>query len=220
MSTYFSKQKKDVINKLPDHLNPQKFLKASLLESSELFNIDEWAAKLSEDGREYMMAVVAEAGQQIIEAIETGTFDPLTPNIRNVIGSRVREFSQDINVTTKKRLQRLLRDSIAAGDEIEVTANKIREMFNQFSKWRANLIARTETYYASNFGTQEAMRQAKVQRKMWITSRDDRVRDTHQIDGQVVGVDEDFMLADGSQMPWPMDFNERCIHIPTIEPKT
>ena len=55
---------------------------------------------------------------------------------------------------------------------------------------------------------------------MWITSRDDRVRDSHQIDGDVVNVDENFSLADGSSVSFPQDFQERCIIISTIEPKT
>lgn len=219
MSTYFSKQKKDVLNKLEDFLDPSKS-KVSLQTSTELFNVNEWAAVLASSGNILTMNAVEEAAQQVMDAIGEGTFDPLTPGVRNAVGQRVMLYSNDINLTTKKKLQALLRRSIEAGEQISETADRIKRQFNGFSTWRSKLIARTETYYASNLGTQEAMRQAKVERKQWITSRDIKVRESHQIDGQIVNVDEDFILGDGSSMPWPMDFNERCIHIPTTESKT
>ena len=66
-------------------------------------------------------------------------------------------------------------------------------------------------------GLQEGMVQAKVANKMWITSRDNLVRDYHQIDGQVVPVNGMFKLQNGAEMFYPSDFNERCVMIATNE---
>ena len=42
-----------------------------------------------------------------------------------------------------------------------------------------------------------------VERQQWNTSLDDRVRDSHQIDGQVVDLDDSFSLGNGVNAPGP-----------------
>ena len=81
---------------------------------------------------------------------------------------------------------------------------------------RAATIARTEAMGAANAGTQSALVQGEFLRKMWITSRDDRVRSEHQIDGEVVKVEDSFSLG----VAFPQAINERCIIINTLEPVT
>jgi uncharacterized protein with gpF-like domain len=56
------------------------------------------------------------------------------------------------------------------------------------------VIARTEVGGAANYGSQEAARQSGVvEIKEWITSRDDRVRDSHaEIEGEQRELDEPY----------------------------
>ena len=136
------------------------------------------------------------------------------PSVRNEIGRRAKELSHFVNTTTNKEIKKILEEAEASRASIKEKARVIQEWFDEISPQRANLIARTETYGASNLGTFEGIRQAKVNGKMWITSRDERVRYSHQIDGDVALAESDFFLLDGSAVPYPQDFNERCVIIP------
>ena len=82
--------------------------------------------------------------------------------------------------------------------------------------------ARTAYTGAMNAGRVEAMRQAESLgigvKKRWMSTFDFKTRDTHrQLDGQTVGVDEDF-IVDGDRIGYPGDptaeaalvFNCRC----------
>jgi uncharacterized protein with gpF-like domain len=72
---------------------------------------------------------------------------------------------------------------------------------------RARMIAQTESNRSVNFGQVDAWAQTGgvVNRKMWVSSGDDKVRDTHQqADGQVVGLDETFTVG-SSRLDYPGD---------------
>ena len=87
---------------------------------------------------------------------------------------------------------------------------------------RALAIARTEVGRASNFATLEGYKQTGVKFKEWLSARDSDVRDEHVfMDGQVVGIDEDFPMPGGGSTPAPllsggaaMDINCRCLIVP------
>ena len=71
-------------------------------------------------------------------------------------------------------------------------------------------VARTETSHAAGWGQREAARQSGVaKKKQFITSRDDRVRDSHAaMDGETVDFDETY--SDGSMYPGENDIMCRC----------
>jgi len=143
----------------------------------------------------------------------------------------VQRFSQFVNETTAEKIRNTLQEAISEGLSLSEIAERVRSrVFDpSVTRRRAAVIARTEMMGAHNFGLQHGMIQGGHQRKMWLTSRDDRVRPTHHIDGQVANVDENFvLLAEGQapgdvpmgvEMPYPMDFNERCTMFPTKEPR-
>ena len=92
---------------------------------------------------------------------------------------------------------------IALQDAIFEIVNKSQ----QFYKYQALRIARTETTFASSFA---AMREASKSNfeltKEWIAAKDDRTRRDHRLEnGQIVDFNEPFIMADGSQMQYPGD---------------
>ena len=92
------------------------------------------------------------------------------------------------------------------------------------------MIARTESTKAINLATNQSYQTAANEgisiRKEWLSSRDDKVRETHrELDGQVVGVQEDFVVpSTGEKGPAPAAFaspaesiNCRCTIVPVID---
>lgn len=185
---------------------------------SDIFDFDKWVEEFKAAGEpliaETVMAEIAAWTDEAFEAIPAPVFVE--------VGERARRFSKFVNETTANEIQAVLREGLEQNLGVNEMAELIRSrVFDpSVTAMRAQRIARTEVFGATNFGTQKGIELGDFPRKMWITSRDEKVRESHQIDGQVVGVDEMFTLADGDQMPYPQDINERCIHIGTTEPKT
>lgn len=182
-----------------------------------IFEIDRWIAELEEFFGPEFEAALAAAGQDIIDLIEGGNFDLTLPNVQAAIGDRLRFSTSKIVRTTDKMIKEVLRQALIDRISIEETADILNEkVFNFSENVRSRIIARTETFYASNLGNFQAMQQGGFANKVWITSRDERVRDTHrEMENVVVPVDANFVLPDGKEMPFPQEINERCITLPS-----
>jgi len=88
-------------------------------------------------------------------------------------------------------------------DNLTVTqiGSKLRDFYADRSAFKAMRVARTEVAAASSYGNLEAARQSGVvKKKRWLTSRDDRVRDSHEaMDGEPVELDGIF--SNGCEAP-------------------
>lgn len=76
----------------------------------------------------------------------------------------------------------------------------------EFSAYRGQMIARTETHGAANFGATEAARETELPlRKEWIAAQDERTRESHvSADGQTVAQNEFFSVG-GALLAYPGD---------------
>ena len=147
---------------------------------------------------------------------------------RAILERQILEFARQINATNEKQIKRVVRSGIEQGLSNAEIGEKIRQS-TTFSQARAQRIAQTETTKAINTATNESYKQFEKEEdvkvlKEWISSRDDKVRDTHKIldDDAPIPVDNDFNV-DGYSGPAPasfgvasMDINCRCTIAPVI----
>ena len=103
-------------------------------------------------------------------------------------------------------------------------------MFDEDKKWRAELIARTESCTTMNAGSTVLYQSEGIEQKGWVSVQDDRTRDAHLImDGVVVPMGEKFEVpatsqTDGAWMEYPGDptapagqtCNCRCTIMPIV----
>lgn len=114
------------------------------------------------------------------------------------------ELCQDMNDTTKKKLRKILSDAVLEGDGLEERKKKMieaaNEMFAEDKKWRAELIARTESCTTMNAGSNALYQAEGIGLKEWISIPDDRTRDSHRLmDGVVVPITDKFEVPATSQ---------------------
>ncbi len=182
---------------------------------------------LAEAMRPVLLDTIAHFGQIAIPASTFPTiaagiaFDVRQPEVelflREFAGERIKDL---VGTGTRRALGEALAKARAEGARFDQIVSGVREAFGDMSKARAEMIARTETTRAAGFGTQFGMAAASVERKMWLSSRDAWVRDTHQaLDGQIKPADEPFEIG-GSTAMFPgdfgkagMDINCRCMSI-------
>jgi len=173
--------------------------------------------------------VVETFGADMMQTLEIDlTFDLLNPRVVDFLEMEATKYIAGINETTRRALQAELAEGVEAGESIPELAKRVSAVFEQAKGPRSTVIARTEVVRASNFGNFEAMRQAAVEQKEWLATRDERVRDEHlAMDGQVKPVDQPFVAPSGQEAMYPGDFgvagldvNCRCTVLPVVGGKT
>jgi hypothetical protein len=132
-------------------------------------------------------------------------FDLFEPNILKVLDQRMSFFVTTINGNTAKLIQSELSIAIANGESISDIARRLDKIYT----WRdasARTPARTEVVGATNEGQLMAFTEAGVEKKEWITARDERVRESHIVlEGAVVGITEKFKTGLGGDLRCPGD---------------
>lgn len=133
------------------------------------------------------------------------------------------------NATTKRRIRGALAKGTAEGESLQQLTGRVRKVFADASAHRARTIARTEILQAVQFGQLEGYRDSgRVVGKRWNTAQDDRVRDSHEIDGTAVAIGETFDLdgeaadgpglgAEGTRLSAGNAINCRCFLTPVLE---
>lgn len=139
------------------------------------------------------------------------TFDPMSAAARAWI---IKNGAESITTILATNLDDVKRVILAGTDENLGTpqiARNLRQFYTDHSPFKAMRVARTETSHAAGFGQREAARQSGVvKKKTWMTSRDDRVRDSHiAMEGETVDLNKRY--SDGSMYPGEQDIMCRCV---------
>ena len=148
--------------------------------------------------------------------------------------------AKQINDTTHEELLRELQISIGASldsgsSQREIVKNLLSitdGVYDNMSRARANLIARTEAASSVNAGTYATYKVEGVQKKEWLSLRDGRTRGNDaddefnhvDMDGTVVNIDDKFDVG-GEMLDYPGDpigsagnvCNCRCTTLPVLE---
>jgi len=175
---------------------------------------DEWRALLEAT----YLAVIEHYGAEEFERLQAQTAKATGAAERKAFASlseRIRSWAARyaalkityMTETTKRQIGAAIASGLLQGAETREIARIIRETYQRWASPpedseidvpRSFRIARTETGSAMNYAVQEAGRQARDEFQMtivktWISSRDDRVRESHrELDGETVGLDERF----------------------------
>lgn len=182
------------------------------LESAIERGHDEWLELLSVIYRE----VIAFFGEQEAQRLEGEVirramrkeivFNPFAQFITTFIADLAANKVTQISESSKKSLAGVIGSGLAANATTPDIARSIRD---QYSDWaapsdstvgikRSFLIARTEVGTAQNWAQMEGARQARNElgvtiEKRWVSSRDNRVRDSHSlVDGEQRPLEEPF----------------------------
>ena len=97
--------------------------------------------------------------------------DATTPGVVNYLKTRVTKFSKSTTDTTNEKIRRELIEAAEANETIPEMADRIGGLFDDMSKTRSELIARTESIRTMNAATEEAFKESGVvEAKIWTTN--------------------------------------------------
>jgi hypothetical protein len=171
------------------------------------------------------------AGDQLFS--EVGKTDPW-----KVPPAKALEFQESradglasVGQTARSQINTALVNGFEEGKSIADITDDIRGVFNNLSKFEAKRIAMTETTSAFGFARDEAMKQAGVQYKSWLSSHGPNVREAHadaedRYEESPIPVDEPFMV-DGEELMYPGDpdgsagnvINCQCVSLAVAKPE-
>jgi HK97 family phage portal protein len=222
MDRFFQHQRRTVM----DNLNKYRAypVKAGV-GSNIVFNMNEENERLRTMVKAYIEeAVKSGVSLGYTELNNTIDFTLMSPNIMRAVEKRMGYFAENVNQNTADLLKDAIQEGVSLGESIDKIANRVTDIFDFSERFRSVRIARTEVIGAANEGQLMAYVQEGVGAKEWITARDERVRESHQIDGQTVGITENFTLNDGEHLQMPGDrhasvgniVNCRCAVAPVV----
>jgi len=148
------------------------------------------------------IAVVEYFGNETWKDLELRDFDPYTAPMAEFIDTHVAEAVKEIGLTSKTRIKKAVQAGLDEGKSSYDISRDIRGMYNGWSgpyirperaiASRCMTIARTEVGGALGYGHQQAAIQSGVvKKKQWLTSGDDRVRESHRaISGETIALTE------------------------------
>lgn len=182
----------------------EKWVKAEVLNDSE-----EQMSLWDELGRDWLLQAAILSGEASLAEFELDQdFNVRDERLLRWLSDRSRRDAELIQGVTDEDVIMTLWDVVAEGKPtIQKAADAIRESY-AFSEDRALTIARTEIISAGRSGQYFAdMQSGIVIGKKWMAAQQDRTRDGHrEADGQVVAIDEPFLVANGSGQMEPLMF--------------
>src|SRR5690606_25831893 len=109
-----------------------------------------------------------------------------------------------VTETTIQSIAAIVNDGIRAGKRLEEITSEILDTGARDSRYRAHVVARTETHFAANFGGMTVAKESGiVERKIWVSVGDARTRDAHQFVASVPL--EQLFLVNGEELMYPGD---------------
>ena len=138
-------------------------------------------------------------------------FDPVSAAIRAWTAEHAAESVKHILETNIKKMHDIVLAGLDEGLTRPQIASQLRQFYKEKSYYNAMRVARTETSHAAGYGQRESAKQSGiVKKKVWVSSRDDRVRDEHiALDGEVRNLDASY--SNGEMFVGESSINCRCV---------
>jgi HK97 family phage portal protein len=235
---FFDEQKKRVLGNYDEQTKSYEVSVEKLEEFNPrimaglIFDKEKEKFLLEDEMQKTYTGIVEQAGDRAGLAVGI-EFNVADPKVLEFLGNKIFRFSSQVSQTTEGQIRQQLLEGIRNGESIVEIRDRIRLSFTQAENVRARRIAQTEVIGASNGAAHQAYNQAGVEKKEWISSRDEKVRDTHvqaELDtaedfgGDPIPQNEPFALSDGDYLMYPGDshgkagnvINCRCTMAPVV----
>ncbi len=211
LGRFFEVQKDEVISNLHKHGKSYK--------AAEVYLPSRDAAdrKIIATLKPIVLANVVKGGESLaidFNLFIEGEFEANSIFIEDFFKSR-EMLIKNINKTTFKKLTTVINEAVNNGETITDISKKVEGVYAEAKGFRSRNIARTEVNTSVNFGHMEAMRQADIDKKEWVSAGDEKVRETHiqnQGDG-CIPLENSFS---GTGESYPSEYQCRCVVIPCM----
>jgi len=197
-----------------------------------LFNAKNFGGDLKKNLNPVTRSVLQRAGEELFDEIgrseDAWTIAP--PKVVSFIETRDK-LLDSVGETAQGQLNTALQEGVANGETMDQLAGRVKGVFNNLQNFEARRIAMTETSAAYGFSRHEAMTDAGIEYKGWLSSHGPTVREAHaqaedDYADNPIPVDQPF-IVDGEELMYPGDdagspgnvINCHCIQIAAAKPE-
>lgn len=163
---------------------------------------DGWELRFADAARKELIAALKKCGQWGGEMVKVGfAFDVENEAAVKAVERIVEGFSKTAANTALSEIKDVLTWGMEEGKSISEIQKKLRDLYDEVWRDRADLIARTETMRAANAGLVEGWKQSGiVTKKIWLTAGD-ACEECAPLNGMEVGIEETF-FDKGDEHSW------------------
>jgi len=150
----------------------------------------------------------------------------ITTMVANKVTPIIRTTQRDAIRIIRAATQQGWQEGLGVSQIGGLIMSQITQRGGEVARWRANVIARTETHTAAQAAGHEAAGSLGLTlRKEWVAAADERTRETHAAaDGQIVGHNDAFTVG-GYECQFPGDtslpaeevINCRCASVSIVD---
>jgi hypothetical protein len=120
-------------------------------------------------------------------------FNLQSPDVQAFIRDYAFQFANKISATAADEIRAIIDQAQREGWDILKTMGAIDGRYSEWTRWRAELIARSETIRSSNAGAIAAYKGAGIVKKEWLLTEDDRLCEfCRPMKGKITGIDQNF----------------------------
>ena len=155
-----------------------------------------WNTRLASATDPFVRATMLAGGERALRSLtEDRVFNPLHPKVERSLANRRIGDLASVNSTTARMIRGSLAEGIVSGENVFELRKRVQAVYTSSSKFRAEMIARTETIWAWNEGARQGYEQSGVVTRLeWLASDDERTCQwCPQMDGKVISIEEDFL---------------------------
>ena len=185
INSMLTKQAKEVFDKIKRYPNNYK---------KWMFDRKKWLNEFAEAEAKFIVKLYKQEGQKAIDlALKLSrksyykvedipisiTFDAYNPEVTEALVAQTTRFPAGVVGTSEEIIRREIANGLELGESIGKLRKRVTERLGPtFIKNRAEMIARSETIYASNAGAELGyMQSGVVEGKKWLTAVDERTCD-------------------------------------------
>jgi SPP1 gp7 family putative phage head morphogenesis protein len=203
--------------------------RARIINSNLIFDQERWGRLFELRVEPIRQAVFTETLLESLTGFGLEESFVFTDTMQVNLQSQGAKLVRHANRTTQKRIAEQISIGTAEGEGIGTIAKRIESVFRTRIRQDARTIARTEVLKASQQAQLDSFEIADIDRKEWMTNRDDAVRDSHAFAaGQIRNIGDPFDLAGeaadapgigagGTDLSPGNSINCRCFLLPVEE---
>lgn len=229
INSMLTKQAREIIGNIKKYPNSYK---------KWTFNKRKWLGLFADAEAKFIVKLIKQEGQKAIDlALRMSrksfykaedmplsiAFDVFNPEVTDALISQTTRFPAGVVGTSEEIIRATINEGLELGENIVKLRKRVEERLGStYIKNRAEMIARSETIYASNAGAELGyMQSGVVEGKKWLTAIDERTCDLClDMDGRTAllqtSFDIDSLKADYG---WKFDYTEGEMPHPPLHPR-
>ncbi len=137
------------------------------------------------------MVLGANVAQEEVEGIIVD-WTLQSPEAQAYLRQHSLQLAKRINATTQKKIRSTLLTGVNLGEGTKELAKRVGNIVTDATTWRSRLIAQTETINAYAEGSLQLYKEGGIKKKVWLDGQPGACPICEDLDGVVVGIDEQF----------------------------